>query len=205
MKRKHVVLLSGGLDSMVALAQAKAVGDDVVCLGVFYGQRHSKELESARQIAMHYNSEYVQVDLMPEVFGSANALTGEEDVPQGIGHDNPQQSATVVPNRNMVFISLAIALASTVQATNVMVGCHAGDASIYADCRQGFIDAIHTASMAANNVSVNAPFLRMTKKDIVNLGRTLSVPFELAWTCYMGGEIPCGQCGSCVERQEAML
>jgi 7-cyano-7-deazaguanine synthase len=111
--------------------------------------------------------------------------------------------ATVVPNRNLLFLSLAGAVAVGSGLKTVLFSAHAGDAAVYPDCRPEFVAAADRALGLACGVGVEAPFLAMTKGEIVALGRELGVPLERTWSCYLGGEEPCGRCGACVERGEA--
>lgn len=197
-----VLLLSGGLDSLVLLAQECHEGRKPWCLAFDYGQRHVRELESAARIAEWYGAPFKLVSL-PESIFAGSALTGEQDVPRA-HYADAAQVATVVPARNLVFLSMAAGWALQVGAAKVLIAAHAGDAAIYPDCRPEFLEATHLAMQFGYRVGVSAPFLRMTKRDIVQLGRSLSTPLEMAWSCYEGGERPCGKCGACVERAEAM-
>jgi 7-cyano-7-deazaguanine synthase len=198
-----VLLLSGGLDSAVLLAREVAGrGQRPFCVGFGYGQRHRKELWCAAKIAKHYGCEYQQ-EVIPIGIFRGSALTFSGPVPHGHFED-PIQKATVVPNRNMVLLALAAALAVGRGENEILFAAHAGDARIYADCRLEFVNTISWAMDLACGVTVLAPFLAMTKRDIVQLGRELAVPMEMTWSCYEGGEVPCGLCGACCERNEAM-
>jgi len=199
---KDIVLLSGGVDSLVALAQAVAAGSEVACVSVDYGQRHSKELGAGERIALHYGVPREVLALHPDIL-SGSALTGRGAVPRGLHYADPAQAATVVPNRNMVLASLAAAVAVRRGASRVLLGAHAGDAAVYPDCRPEFVAALSAATVLACGVSVEAPLLRLTKADVVRTGRSLGAPLAMAWTCYIGGPVPCGGCGACVELAEA--
>lgn len=201
---KNILLLSGGLDSLVLLARETQIGNEVICVSIAYGQRHIKELYAAETIARHYHAQYLKVEIPLDLIGKPNSLTGNEPVPQGIPYDDPKQSATVVPNRNMIFLSIAAAVAVAHGAGKVLIGSHAGDHAVYPDCRPEFTTALSQAMELSCGVSVEAPFACMTKREIVQLGKELFVPFSMAWTCYMGMDQPCGTCGSCREREEAM-
>ena len=196
-----VLLLSGGLDSLVLLAQECHGGQKPHCLSFDYGQRHVRELEAAKRIVATYKVPHTVLTLPPETFGGS-ALTGAGDVPHA-HYANPSQQATVVPNRNMVFLSLAGSLAVHLGFRRVLFACHRGDWDIYPDCRPEFADKMRKAMELACNIQIETQFINMTKSEIVRIGRTLGVPFELAWSCYEGGEKPCGQCGACIERTEA--
>lgn len=197
-----VLLLSGGLDSAVLLAREVNVGRKPLCVGFDYGQRHKRELVSARQIADHYLCWLFEVKVPADLFGN-DALTGHVPVPHAHFEDR-SQIATVVPNRNMILLSLAAAIAVKYREPNVLFGAHKGDAAIYPDCRPTFVKALDMATAMACGVSISAPFLAMTKRDVVALGRKLEIPFDLTWSCYQGGDEPCGQCGACRERNEAL-
>jgi 7-cyano-7-deazaguanine synthase len=125
-------------------------------------------------------------------------------VPHGHYTDESMKQ-TVVPNRNMLMLSVAVAWAISVKADSVCYGAHAGDRAIYPDCREEFASAFNTAALLADwhQVSLSRPFVDMSKAEIVTLGRTLEVPFGQTWSCYEGGEKHCGLCGTCVERAEA--
>jgi 7-cyano-7-deazaguanine synthase len=138
---------------------------------------------------------------------NGSALTDGGAVPKGLDYRDPGQAATVVPGRNLVFLSIAVAEAKRIGTDRVLFAAHAGDEAVYPDCRQGFVTALSCAASRGYGVRVEAPFLHMTKRQIVALGRSLNapygLPFELAWSCYEGGRQPCGRCGACVERAEA--
>jgi 7-cyano-7-deazaguanine synthase len=203
-----VVLLSGGLDSSTLLASAKKQFDRVHALSIFYGQRHDRELLAAQQVAEHYDVEWEILQLHDHITrhifkGSSQT---DKDVPVPHGHyqaDN--MKVTVVPNRNMIFMSLAAAYAVSHNLGNVGVATHAGDHYIYADCRPEFNYQMTRAIEEATEgkVTLWTPFERIDKEMILRLGLGLGVPFEKTWTCYEGEEHPCGKCGSCVERAEA--
>lgn len=198
-----VLLLSGGVDSLVLLAREVRAGRAPrLCVSFDYGQRHRRELEAAWQIAGVYRVPHTTLRLPPEPF-TASALTGGGDVPKGLHFADPAQAATVVPNRNMTMLALAGGLAVKCGAKAVLFGAHAGDAAVYADCRAGFVAAVSEAMVLACGVRVEAPFLTMDKAAVVALGAGLGVPFALAWSCYVGGDEPCGECGACAERQGA--
>lgn len=196
-----VVLLSGGLDSQVLLAHVRPKYEYVHCVGFYYGQKHKRELKHACQIARYYGATFEEVGL-PMLNGSS--LTGDGKIPQGLGFEDARQSSTVVPNRNAVMLSVAASIASARMAGVVLYAAHAGDAAVYPDCRPEFVDAMRDALRFGCGVTMLAPFTSMTKKDIVDLGRKLKVPMGDSWSCYVGGKSPCGQCGACVEREEAM-
>lgn len=187
------------------LAHLLAEGREVHCLSVDYGQRHRRELEAARAICAHYGVDHRLADLraLAPLFGS-NALTGSVKVPEG-HYEEESMKATVVPNRNMLLISVATAWAVSLRAESVAYGAHGGDHAIYPDCRPEFAEALDRAVRLADwhEVRLERPFVKMDKADIVRRGAELDVPFGLTWSCYVGGERHCGKCGTCVERKEA--
>ena len=202
-----VVLLSGGLDSSVALASAvystQAGASGVAAVSFDYGQRHGKlELACAVKQAERYGVSHVVVPVMP-VFASS-ALTDARKALPDAHFEDPVQQITVVPGRNLVFISLAAALAEAWGAGWLWIGAHVGDRAIYQDCRPEFIEAAnHALRLSGLKVRVLAPFLGKTKVEIVALGRELGVDFGNTHSCYEGLLEPCGKCGACRERQLA--
>jgi len=194
-----VLLLSGGLDSLVLLAQWRR--RELLCITFDYGQRHSKEIRHAKRIAEAYSREHKVVGLKG-VFPPC-PLTGEGEIPLDAGYEDPEQSATVVPNRNAVMISIAAAWASTHQDKSVLIGCHLSDYAVYPDCRPKFLSTMGGAVAAACGASLKAPFSHKRRHEVVEIGKSLGVDFSLSWSCYEGGDDPCGRCGACVERREA--
>lgn len=215
---KAVVIFSGGLDSTVALFKAvEEVGaGNVEAVSFFYGQRHEREITAARDILKYTAIPHTVVDLvghgsmrgvLPAAFMVGGALTDGTPVPHG-HYEAPSMKQTVVPNRNMVFIALAAAKLMQYTEESCMflyTGVHAGDHAIYPDCRRPFIlhllEAVNL--MSEDRITLIAPFLRVSKADIVRQGAILHVPFEKTWSCYEGGDVHCGKCGTCVERREA--
>lgn len=205
---KAIMILSGGLDSTTLLYHLmNDPGIEAVkALGVNYGQRHRKELVKASIVCKDLGVEY-QIANLPSVRQLlAGSSQTSEDVPVPEGHyaeENMKQ--TVVPNRNMIMLSLALGWAISLKYDVVAYGAHAGDHAIYPDCRPEFIAALGKAALLADwhQVGIIHPFMTWSKADIVRRGGQLGVPFEKTWTCYQGGEIACGRCGTCVERLEA--
>lgn len=201
-----IVLLSGGMDSATALAWTAARGPVTAAVSVDYGQRHRRELDAAAALAAHYGVRQVVLDLSS--FAAAlpgNALT-DQTVPVPEGHYSaPSMAATVVPNRNATFLMAAAGVAAAAGADTVVTAVHAGDHPIYPDCRPEFIAAAdHAARLGTGGaVGIAAPFCTITKTDIARIGADLAVPYHLTWSCYQGGDIHCGRCGTCVERIEA--
>ncbi len=202
MTERAVVVLSGGMDSATLLWSVLARGFEASALSVDYGQRHARELRCAKALCEMRGIPWRLLDL-GRVF-SGSALVGDGTIPHG-HYAEESMKLTVVPNRNMVLLALAISEAVSRQASVVFYGAHAGDHAIYPDCRPPFVEAMAAAALVANwqPVRLEAPFLRMSKGDIAFEGLKLGVPYESTWTCYEGGEAPCGACGACVERAEA--
>jgi 7-cyano-7-deazaguanine synthase len=202
---KCVVLYSGGLDSTVLLYYLDKFYNGIVALAFDYNQKHRRELDAAREITERKGIPLRVIELNALNQTSPSALTRPDiNVPHGHFQD-PIQKATVVPNRNMIMLSLAVAYALNIGAETVAMAAHKGDSAIYPDCRPSFFNAFQSTLYAQNiNVGLLVPFLDLDKKYIVNLGKELNVPIERTWSCYEGQETPCGKCGACVERQEAM-
>ncbi|MDP7268128.1 MAG: 7-cyano-7-deazaguanine synthase QueC [Pirellulales bacterium] len=203
---KVVVILSGGMDSTTLLYHMMHAGHGVKALSVNYGQRHVRELDAAAQICRALEVEHQIADLraIGPLLGS-NSLTSESvDVPHG-HYEEESMKMTVVPNRNMLMISVAVAWAVSLKFDAVAYGAHTGDHAIYPDCREAFADALDRAVQLCDwhSVKLLRPFVGMDKGDIARRGHELAVPFETCWTCYEGGEKHCGKCGACQERIEA--
>ena len=204
-----VVLLSGGLDSTTALAIAVERFKSVTALSVNYGQRHSRELQAASKIAVfydvpHYILDLVNVGALFRANAASSSLLFGQPVPDGhYAEDNMKQ--TIVPNRNMILLSIAAGLVVSKGGGVVGVAAHAGDHFIYPDCRPEFLEQLEKALQVGNDepVALWTPFKNDSKADIVKVGASLNVPYHLTWSCYKGGDVHCGRCGTCVERIEA--
>lgn len=184
---KAVILLSGGIDSTVALAHTKPE----LALSVNYGQTHRRELDAARAIAHHYGVEHHQVDITLDI---PCALTGAGLIPETHAE---QPDATFVPGRNLLLIAIATAYANAWGYGAVVLGANADDNRGYPDCRPKFVETLSEATRQGYGVAVWAPLVRMTKRQIIAYGRELNIPFELTWSCYRGGSKQCGRCGAC--------
>lgn len=203
---KTVAIFSGGLDSTVLIDQLRQAGDEVLALSIDYGQRHRKELEFARRTAERLGIEWRLADLRAITPLLAGSSLTSADVPVPHGHyAEASMKATVVPNRNMIMLAVAAGWALSRQCQRVAYGAHAGDHTIYPDCRPAFVEAMrHSFALADwQPVELHCPFMNLSKADIVRVGARLSVDFAATWSCYEGGDIHCGQCGTCVERREA--
>jgi len=197
------------MDSVTLAYLLASQGHALRLLSFDYGQRHVKELEYARRCAADLGAEHTVIDLStltPLLRGSA--LTDDIDVPEG-HYAAPNMRLTVVPNRNAIMLAIAFAAAVADGAAIVATGVHAGDHPIYPDCRPEFIEAFDrmerhaTDGYAVDGLHLYAPFVNMSKADIVTLGAALLVPYENTWSCYKGDTAHCGVCGTCVERREA--
>ncbi len=201
---KVILTYSGGLDSTVLLYHLlKNLKCEVRCLSVHYGQKHKKELISASLICKHLKVEHQVADLshLKVLFAGSSQTSNEVQVPEG-HYAEESMKATVVPNRNAVLLSLAGAWAVATKSNAVAYAAHAGDHTIYPDCRKEFADAMGVALSLCDwhKIELLRPFVDKTKAGIVKLGADLKVPFEWTWSCYKGKELHCGKCGTCVER-----
>ena len=204
---KTIVVCSGGLDS-VSLAHRMAAEQQLVGLVSFdYGQRHRKELDFAAKCAARLAVPHHIIDISA-IGGhlSGSALTDNVEVPDG-HYAEETMKATVVPNRNAIMLAIAFGLAAAQKADAVAVAVHGGDHFIYPDCRPGFIDAFqHMQNEALDgyaSVELLAPYVDLPKAAIVADGAKHGTPFADTWSCYKGGNLHCGRCGTCVERREA--
>lgn len=203
-----VVVWSGGLDSTVLLWNTLATaqpGDTVLAVSIEYGQRHWRELSAARDIASRHGIAHTVVALPGlRAVMRGSCLTDSVAVPHGHYEDETMR-ATVVPNRNMLLLSVGIAHAISGGCDAVAYAAHSGDHAIYPDCRQEFADAMSEVARVCHYspITLLRPFIGLTKGDIVKRGHELGAPMAATWSCYEGGERHCGQCGTCVERREA--
>jgi 7-cyano-7-deazaguanine synthase len=204
-KVKTVLVYSGGMDSTTLLYKLLEEGREVRAISFNYGQKHSKELVFARKTCKKLGVKHKVVDIsfLKELV-SNSALTSDIEVPEG-HYAGENMKITVVPNRNMIMASIAIGYAVNVGFDEVALGVHAGDHTIYPDCRPEFITHLDHVSRIANfkSIEIYTPFLDIDKGDIAIIGKKLKVDYSLAWTCYKGKNKPCGKCGACQERAEA--
>ncbi len=203
---KIIHILSGGLDSTVLLYKLIEEGHKIKCLSFDYGQRHKKELQMAIKTCKKLNIEHKIVDItsINELLQGSSLTSLNIEIPEGHYQEEGMRN-TVVPNRNMIFASLAIGYAVSLDYDAFSLGVHKGDHHIYPDCRPIFIHRLEEVLRVANYepIMIITPFLNMNKKEIVKEGIKLNVDFSLTWTCYKGEDNPCGKCGSCIERIEA--
>ena len=214
---KILVLSSGGVDSTTCLAMAVAeVGaENVLALSVYYGQKHDKEIQAAKKVAEYYGVQRMELDLSVIFAGSNCSLLKQstEDIPmesyaQQIEETHGEKPvSTYVPFRNGLFLSSAASIALSHGCSKIMYGAHADDAAgaAYPDCSLDFVNAMNQAIYlgSGNQLTIEAPFVSLTKADVVKKGLELGVPYELTWSCYEGGEKPCGKCGTCIDRMKA--
>ena len=213
---KALVLFSGGIDSTtcLGLAISKYGKENVIALSITYGQKHTKEIEAANAIVQYYGIEKIDLDLsLIFRFSDCSLLKGsDEDIPhesyaQQLEKTNGSPVSTYVPFRNGLFISSAAAIALSRKCSVIYYGAHADDAAgnAYPDCSSVFNNALNTAVYegSGKQLKIEAPFVNMTKADVVKIGLELKVPYELTWSCYEGGDKPCGQCGTCIDRAKA--
>jgi 7-cyano-7-deazaguanine synthase len=209
-KGKVVAIVSGGLDSVTLAYHLVDQGYEPVLISYDYGQRHSKELDFAKLCAQRLNVKHHLVDLkvLTSLMGTSSLTSDAIEVPDG-HYAEETMKVTVVPNRNAIMINVATALAVSESYSFVATGVHGGDHFIYPDCRPEFIESqtetlkLANAGFIATEFDVLAPFVNISKADIVTIGDAIGVPWLETWSCYKGGDIHCGSCGTCFERREA--
>jgi len=199
--KKGIIILSGGLDSTTLAYYLKNKGYNLVALTFDYGQTHKKEINYAKQTCWKLNIPFYIFEV---IFPFESALLGTSNIPTE-DYSVRTQRRTIVPNRNMIFLSYAVAYAEDLGLNKVFYAAHKNDKVIYPDCRPQFVRKISQAASAAthNKVKIIAPFLSKYKQGIVKIGDKLGVPFKETWSCYFGREKPCGRCGTCRERLRA--
>jgi 7-cyano-7-deazaguanine synthase len=207
-KKKVVVLLSGGMDSVTALYHAAKDYEVVATLSFHYGAKHNdKELPMAKWHAdkMDVPNLVIPLAFIGEQFASDLLAKGGE-IPKG-HYEEDTMKKTVVPFRNGIMLSIAGGFAESKEARGLVIAAHAGDHAIYPDCREDFMKAIADAIRLGTyaGIEVLRPFIAMTKADIAKRGSELGVDYLQTWSCYVGGDTHCGECGTCVERREAFM
>ena len=207
-QKTSVVLLSGGLDSVTALYHAMSMSKVIGCVSFDYGSKHN-----AREIpfaAWHCDQcgvphEIIEIDFINRLFKSDLLQSGGQ-IPDG-HYEELTMKQTVVPFRNGIMLAIAAGYAESLDADELVIAAHSGDHAIYPDCREEFMrsmgDAIRLGTYAG--IQLVRPFINMTKADIAKRAGELGVDYSKTWSCYKGGEIHCGKCGTCVERREAFI
>ena len=204
-QKKILCIYSGGMDSTVLLYDLINKGNQVEAIWFNYGQRHKKEHLFAEQICSKLGIEFTELDISEiNSFLTNSSLSGEQDIPD-VHYEDDKAINTIVPNRNMIMLSIATAKAINDKFDAVAFGCHYGDRVVYPDCRIEYTNALQTAIFLADRhlVKLLTPFIDITKADIVNIGQKNNVPWTQTWTCYKGLEKHCGSCPTCIERREA--
>ncbi len=213
---KALVLFSGGIDSTTCLGLAvKKYGkENVVALSIAYGQKHNKEIECANAVAKYYGVEKVELDLsLIFQYSDCSLLKGsDKEIPHESYSEQLEKTdgspvSTYVPFRNGLFLSSAASVALSKECGVIYYGAHADDSAgnAYPDCSAVFNNAMNTAIYegSGHQLIIEAPFVGMTKADVVKQGLELGVPYELTWSCYEGENEPCRQCGTCIDREKA--
>lgn len=213
---RAMVLASGGVDSTTCLGLAveKYGRENVTALSIFYGQKHNKEIEASDKIAAYYGVEHIRLDL-EKIFAYSNCslLTHsdqkipEEEYSEQLKKTDGKPVSTYVPFRNGLFLSSAASIALSRDCQVIYYGAHSDDAAgnAYPDCSDAFNQAMGEAIWlgSGKQLTIEAPFVTWTKADVVKKGLELKVPYELTWSCYEGGEKPCGKCATCIDRAKA--
>lgn len=213
---RALVLCSGGVDSSTLLAMAvkKYGSENVFALSISYGQRHEKELSAARAIANYYdveqrflNLEAIFADSSCSLLAHSDKEIPKESYAEQISESDSGIVSTYVPFRNGLFLSSAASMALSLECSVLYYGAHHDDwaGNAYPDCSKKFVDAMNNAIVegTGGELHMEAPFVEWSKADIVAHGLELGVPYELTWSCYEGGDVPCGTCATCIDRQRA--
>ena len=203
--KDSVIILSGGMDSVTMLYEYQ----QQIALAVTfdYGSNHAKkEIAFAKLHCERLQIPHLIIPLafMQEYFHSS-LLEGADAIPEG-SYDDANMKSTVVPFRNGIMLSIACGIAETNGLKRVMIANHGGDHSIYPDCRPSFINAMSEAMQNGTyeNIVIDAPYTNISKTEIARHGKQLGINYDETWSCYKGGDTPCGKCGTCVEREEAL-
>ena len=213
---KAMVLCSGGVDSTTCLGMAvyKYGSENVIALSIYYGQRHTKEIESAIKVTKHYGVEHISLDL-EKIFQYSDCSLlshSDKDIPEEsyakqIEKTDGAPVSTYVPFRNGLFLSSAASIALSKGCEVIYYGAHSDDAagSAYPDCSDEFNKAMNDAIYlgSGRQLKIEAPFINRTKAEVVKIGLDLKVPYEYTWSCYEGKDKPCGKCGTCIDRAKA--
>lgn len=205
MMKDGVIIVSGGMDSITLLYERK----DEIALGISfdYGSNHNaREIPFARMHCERLGIRHLVINLsFIHQYFKSSLLSGADKIPEG-SYDDDNMKSTVVPFRNGIMLSIAVGIAESEGLKKVFIANHGGDHAIYPDCREEFIEAIDAASHAGTyeHVRILAPYTNITKTDIALRGKQLGIDYSETWSCYKGGEVHCGKCGTCVERKQAL-
>jgi len=206
MSKKVVVIYSGGMDSYTVLHKAIEEGLTPFALTFDYGQRHVKEIQVASDVCknLEINHKIIDITAINQLIGGSSLTDSSIEVATG-DYDNSNMVNTVVPNRNMILLSLAIGYAVSIGAEKIYYGAHSGDHEIYPDCRPIFVEKMNEVAAVANYqaTEIHSPYLKSDKIGILKDGLRMGLDYSKTWTCYNGREKACGLCGSCVERLQA--
>ena len=207
-KSKVIVLVSGGMDSVTALYEAVSKYQVLAGISFHYGSKHNDcEIPLALYHCQHLGipHEVITLDFMNRLFKSDLLASGGE-IPEG-HYEESTMKQTVVPFRNGIMLSIVAGIAESMGAQGLVIAAHAGDHAIYPDCREDFMKSMSDAigHGTYEHIEVIRPFINMTKAEIASHGQSLGVDFLKTWSCYKGGDIHCGKCGTCVERREAFI
>ncbi|MDA9730781.1 7-cyano-7-deazaguanine synthase QueC [Gammaproteobacteria bacterium] len=202
--KKILVIYSGGLDSYTLLNEAIFNGHEVEAITFNYGQKHKVEVEYASKFCSDHKIPHEIVNLNLERVLSDSALVGDTKIPEG-NYDKDKMMQTIVPNRNMIMISVAASQAIKNKCEHLWYAAHAGDHEIYPDCRPEFIDKLGAVLSICDyhEIKFEAPYMKLSKNEIVKKGLEMNLNYAQAWTCYVGGKKPCLKCSSCLERASA--
>jgi len=205
MSQKVVVIFSGGMDSFTVLNLAIKQSLEVFAVSFDYGQKHKKELDYAARACkvLGVNHKVVDISAINQLI-AGSSLTSDIEVAEG-HYEEESMKSTVVPNRNMILLSMAVGYAVSINANKVYYGAHAGDHAIYPDCRPEFVRKMNAVCAIANYevVEIVTPYLDVSKTAILTAGLEMGLDYNQTWTCYNGREKACGKCGACQERLEA--
>ena len=200
-----ILILSGGMDSTTMLYEYR---DDIaLAVSFHYGSNHNdKEIPFARYHCEKLGIKHITIPLafMKQYFRSS-LLEGSEAIPEG-NYDDENMKSTVVPFRNGIMLAIVAGLAETYGLKHVMMANHGGDHTIYPDCRPAFVEAMSAAIAAGTyeGITLKTPYTNITKGEIARKGKALGIDYTQTWSCYKGGEVHCGKCGTCRERKEEL-
>lgn len=203
--KDSVIIVSGGMDSITLLHERH----EEIALGISfdYGSNHnSREIPFARMHCQRLGIKHIVIPLdFMSVYFRSSLLDGADAIPEG-HYEDANMKSTVVPFRNGIMLSIACGIAESNGLSRVFIANHGGDHAIYPDCRSEFIKAMDAAMSAGTyaHINIEAPYTEITKTDIALIGKAIGLDYTETWSCYKGGNVHCGKCGTCVERQEAL-